>query len=92
MKYPQFSLRMLFLIVALAAVLIAWRQAAGPLERGERIKLLRHDYVVLVEKRHVVLDDPTYPPAKAKADISKIDAELDAIDVQLKDLHPGPTE
>ncbi len=46
MKRPQFSIRLLLLIVALAAVLMAWRAAIWQIERSDRnrrIELLEND-------------------------------------------------
>ena len=89
MKRPQFSLRLLFLLVALAAVLMAWRHAAGPLERHERLRLLWQAKFETEEKLVNLIHDPSYPSAIAKAQVLKLDTELDAIEKQINDLHPG---
>jgi hypothetical protein len=92
MKRPQFSLRLLFLFVALAAALFAWRKAAAPLERHERIQLLSRQRIELIEKRQFLIHEPAYPSAKARIEVSKIDTELVSIEKELNDLHPGPTD
>jgi hypothetical protein len=80
---PQFSIRLLLLIVAVVAVLIAWRQAVWQVERPERLRLLRNEYWHLQNYRLRA----TTPIERAK-----IDAEINTLGKQIENLHPSLTD
>jgi hypothetical protein len=74
MKFrPQFTLRLMLLVVALMATIFAWRRAVWTVERPEQLRQLRDEYSNLANRRAALLSP------QPQISISDLDAgELDS--------------
>jgi hypothetical protein len=83
MKRPQFSLRLMLLVVALFATIFGWWSITARLEHNRRLEQLRTNLESARSMRRLGMFDGA--PYITAADVSKKDAEIKAIEKQIEE-------